>query len=276
MSSQDVENGSTFRKSSGSTDNKSAQEETNYHLVEEIDSRSRHSKLANEPNSEHNYNLDTENYTNDEELDNECAKHTFSKESESNPSSMSSQINLTNSDHQHSSKYSANRSKCSQIEDSLGELNHLMLTSSSSIGSSILPASNDESLVLKQALKQRKSSTSSFQMSQSMNVGPVSSPMFKPPSQLPPVENGEVIMLDIETYRFIMQDLQSTKAILYKVANMLREPSSECGVFDGQQSDEFQNTMISNPLISSLYSHVSGFKFTLVWTFETFFVLRCQ
>ncbi len=105
------------------------------------------------------------------------------------------------------------------------------MTSSSSIGSSI-PSTHggDDSSILKNSatLKQRKASTTSFSLNQSLTTPTPPSPMFKPPSQLPPVENGEVITLDIETYRFIMQDLQSTKAILYKVANMLREPSNDC------------------------------------------------
>jgi hypothetical protein len=146
-------------------------------------------------------------------------------------------------------------SKCNnnQIQDSLGELNNLMMTSSSSIASSI-PVTNEESLLKSSnSLKNRKSST--YSMNQSMNGQPAS-PMFKPPSQLPPVENGEVIQLDIETYRFLMQDLQSTKAILYKVANMLREPTNE-SVFESTQPEDFQNVIISNPLISSLYNHVS-------------------
>jgi hypothetical protein len=127
------------------------------------------------------------------------------------------------------------------------------MTSSSSIASSI-PVTNDESLIKSSnSLKNRKSST--YSMNQSLNGQPAS-PMFKPPSQLPPVENGEVIQLDIETYRFLMQDLQSTKAILYKVANMLREPTNE-SVFESSQPEDFQNAIISNPLISSLYNHVS-------------------
>jgi hypothetical protein len=162
--------------------------------------------------------------------------------------SISLTTNKEQSSHSRLSKSSHNK-----IQDSLGELNNLMMTSSSSIASSI-PVTNEEStLKNSNSLKHRKSSM--FSMNQSTN-GQHVSPMFKPPSQLPPVENGEVIQLDIETYRFLMQDLQSTKAILYKVANMLREPTTEC-VFDSPQSEDFQNAIISNPLISSLYNHVS-------------------
>lgn len=52
------------------------------------------------------------------------------------------------------------------------------------------------------------------------------SPMFKPPSNLKPAENSEVIELDIDTYRMLLQDLQNTKTILHKLVNVLREPSA--------------------------------------------------
>lgn len=147
-----------------------------------------------------------------------------------------------------------------QIQDSLGELNHLMMTSSSTSSipvtihaTTTTPNKNESSSIQ----KQRKLSTTSFS-----SLNPITSPapMFKPPSQLPPVENGEVIQLDIETYRFLMQDLQSTKAILCKVANMLREPSIDLNVFEttGSAEQEYQNMKMTNPIVASLYNFQIG------------------
>jgi hypothetical protein len=145
----------------------------------------------------------------------------------------------------------------SQIQDSLGELNHLMMNStSSSIPVSSIHATSNSSIH-----KQRKLSTTSFSSLNPSMSSPA--PMFKPPSQLPPVENGEIIQLDIETYRFLMQDLQSTKAILLKVANMLREPSSDLNVFEtaaaaSSAEQDLQNMKITNPFVASLYNFQIG------------------
>lgn len=161
------------------------------------------------------------------------------------------------------------------IKDSLGELNQLMIKSSSSLGS-ILSVPTDDSphqqrlnstnnnnnnMNIANQIKQRRTSSNSIQNNTSnLNGTPTSNtPMFKPPSGLPPVENGEVIQIDIETYRLIMQDLQNTKTILYKLANTLREPSNNPmlssfhsdSVFDSQSED------MQNPMISSFYNHVS-------------------
>lgn len=70
-------------------------------------------------------------------------------------------------------------------------------------------------------------------------------PLFRLPSNLPPIENGEVIQMDIETYRALMQDLQNFKTILHKLASSLREPPS--GQETGQVSDQ------PSDLLSSFY-----------------------
>ena len=113
-------------------------------------------------------------------------------------------------------------SKQSSVRESVSELGQLMATSEERRqlrrGSSLSLANGDEM-----------------------------SPMFRPPSNLPPVENGEVIVLDIEAYRLIMQDVQNLKTLLYRFANGLREPGSASyfGSESGDlmtQGDEFQMT----------------------------------
>lgn len=135
--------------------------------------------------------------------------------------------------------------KRNSIKESIGELNQLM--SSASL----------EETPRSIARQRRTSSTSiNSQIGTSLNSG-IGSPMFRPPSNLPPAENSELIELDIDTYRLLLQDLQNTKTILYKLANILREPSSNSipnnnntnpETFDSQ-SDE--NIMTSS-FISSL------------------------
>lgn len=116
------------------------------------------------------------------------------------------------------------------IRDSVGELNHLMLLSSTSLSSN----ENQE------ALKARRPSSAS--LNNQTIAQNSASPMFKPPSNLPPIENGEIIQMDIESYRLLMSDLQNCKLLLHKLAYILKEPTS---------ATEFQGD--DNPLLSSFY-----------------------
>ena len=127
------------------------------------------------------------------------------------------------------------------------------------------------------SLKQRR--TSSTSLTSTSTATTTHHAMFKPPSNLPPVGNSEIIQLDIDTYRLIMQELHTTKAILHKLSYALREPSGAGGggsvgnTGHGQQlpqtssdlitlpseciqPDEMLSPMAANPLISSFYSHV--------------------
>lgn len=110
--------------------------------------------------------------------------------------------------------------KKNSIKESIGELNQLMSTSS--IGASFADDANQKTNNIRQ---RRTSSTSLTHVSGSSSNGE-SLPMFRPRSNLPPVENSEVIELDIDEYRLLLQDLQNTKTMLYKLYNLLREPSS--------------------------------------------------
>ena len=108
-------------------------------------------------------------------------------------------------------------------------------------------------------LRQRRTSLNSVNSNLSTSTN---SPMFKPPSKLPPCENSEIIQIDIETFRLVMQDIQNTKTILYKLAHLLREPTSNAFSNNGNndnlldfQPDDFQNLINNNPLVSSFYSH---------------------
>lgn len=67
-----------------------------------------------------------------------------------------------------------------------------------------------------------------------------SQPMFRLPSNLPPIENGEVIQMDIETYRALMQDLHNFKTILHKLANTLRDGGNE------QQQQDHPTDLLSS------------------------------
>ena len=123
------------------------------------------------------------------------------------------------------------------IEESVGELNQLIVSSSSINSSSVY---NQE-------------------------IQETSSTMLKPPSNLPPVENGELIVLDLETYRLLMQDLQNCKIILHKLGAVLKEPSllcnqnSEDNHGNGVQPNEF-----FNPLLESLYQVIVNFLLNLI------------
>ena len=124
------------------------------------------------------------------------------------------------------------RSKRNSIKDSIGELNQLILMSNSTtqlMSTSSITNSMHEDLMSKSncsTMKPRRTSSTSMSAVSlpASNVAP--SPMFKPPSNLPPVENSEIIELDIDTYRLLLQDLQNTKFILHKLLNCLREPAT--------------------------------------------------
>ena len=136
----------------------------------------------------------------------------------------------------------------SNIKESVGELNQLMIMSTSSLGSSLLTTSEEATQI--NLTKQRRTSSTSVSLNSSQ-VG--ASPMFKPPSTLPPIENGEVIQMDLETYRLLIDDIQTTKTILHKLVNLLRDPTGGCDFT--YEPDDLQN-LNTNPLISSFYSHV--------------------
>ncbi|CAF0765729.1 unnamed protein product [Brachionus calyciflorus] len=141
-----------------------------------------------------------------------------------------------------------NNTSKSSIEKSVGELNQLIVSSSSICSSTT--ASQDEKI-------------EKLNSKESVSVGPAPPPIFKPPSNLPPVENGEVIVLDIETYRLLLQDLQSCKIILHKLGAVLKEPSTlnhELGQGDINSTDDVHNSEIVNPLLSSFYQHQSVFE----------------
>jgi hypothetical protein len=138
------------------------------------------------------------------------------------------------------------KSNKSNIQDSIGELTNLI---------------NDElyNSSTTQGTKQRRASSTSS--ANNILANGLIQPMFKPPSSLPPIENSEVISIDIDTFRLIMQDLQNTKTILYKLAHLLKEPSTSFGNSNSNensmcefQPDDIQNMIISNPLVSSLYN----------------------
>lgn len=167
---------------------------------------------------------------------------------------------------------SAASGRTNSIRDSVGELKDLMLISSTSIGSSTLETDNDQLVqqphLLHHHHHQKVRRTSSASLTGGVggaggsNTGHPAMPMFKPPSNLPPIENGEVIQMDIETYRLLMQDLQNFKTILHKLAGTLREPTNYGGgdatanngnsnIFDFQIDD--LQSMVNNPLLSSFY-----------------------
>lgn len=130
-------------------------------------------------------------------------------------------------------KPNANRSKTS-IEESVGELNQLIVSSSSIC--SALSVNHEEKVEQKDT---------------SVTQAAPPPPIFKPPSNLPPVENGEVIVLDIETYRLLMQDLQSCKLILHKLGAILKEPS----LLSQESGQDSQFDEMPNSLLSSFYQH---------------------
>ena len=149
----------------------------------------------------------------------------------------------------------------SNIQESIGELNHLMLVSSSSIGSSSL-IGNDELGSLtnhsSSVLKQRRTSSASLNNAAATTPGGNNASIsFKMPSNLPPPENGEVITIDLETYRLLIQDLQDCKLILHKLASILKEPSTI--PYNGEATGmENQLDDLNNPLLSSLLNFVDS------------------
>ena len=146
------------------------------------------------------------------------------------------------------SKLKNNSNGNQNIQDSIGELNQLM------ISSSISTTTIDEPAGMPNLAhgRQRRPSTNSLNQ---MPSNP--SPMFKPPSNLPPVENCEVIQIDIETYRLMMQDIQNTKTILYKLASILKEPSSTGAHQQALNNEANGSDVQPDDLLSSFYSHVS-------------------
>jgi hypothetical protein len=177
--------------------------------------------------------------------------------------------NSNNLHHQNGINCSNNlKSKRNSIKDSIGELNQLLLSSTAanqltnSMNANILheeitnKASN--SLNIKQ---RRTSSTSLTAACMTACNSSSSSPMFRPPSNLPPVENSEIIELDIDTYRLIMQDLQNTKSILHKLSNFLREPiyndsSFNCNFTHLESNDEYGAKSSSVSCTCSVIDHV--------------------
>lgn len=154
------------------------------------------------------------------------------------------------------------------IRDSIGELSQLMSTSVScasptceektpTSGTTTTTNTNNNN-----NNKQRRSSSTS-----ASNSASVSSQLFRPPSNLPPAENSEIIQLDIDSFRLIMQDIQNTKMILYKLASVLREPQTlnSCSdttttsnlLCDEFKPDDLLSLMTNNPLITSFYNYQS-------------------
>jgi hypothetical protein len=140
------------------------------------------------------------------------------------------------------------------IKESVGELNQLMLMSTSSICSSLIginedvaaaaatttttvshsnsthnvakDSNNNNNKLTNSIIKQRRTSSSSLSLNNNLSSIPAAASsviQFKIPSNLPPVENGEMITMDLETYRLLVQDLQDTKIILHKLINILRD-----------------------------------------------------
>lgn len=120
------------------------------------------------------------------------------------------QKSLVNSSNSRSNTLNRKLSKQNSIQESVSELGQLMSTSS---------------LGLFEERKLRRTSSTSLANVTSGSPN-TQSPMFKPPSSLKPAENSEVIELDIDTYRMLLQELQNTKTILHKLVNVLREPSA--------------------------------------------------
>jgi hypothetical protein len=117
-----------------------------------------------------------------------------------------------------------------------------MLISTSSICSSLIGINEEVAAAGTNSANKISNSISSNSCSNSVSSGPAprrtsscslslnatntpatNSVQFKMPSNLPPVENGEVITIDIETYRQLVQDLQDTKIILHRLIHLLRE-----------------------------------------------------
>ena len=217
-------------------------------------------------------NLDLKSSSNMLHLD-QISEMNFDTRAEKNDSPSTTISSVNN----HSvGKLRSNRNS-SSIRDSIGELSQLMTMSisvsnnhsgSTSLNdepTSTTPKSSASSSKLRRiSAASMTSSTNQSNLQQQQQQTP---PMFKPPSNLPPAENSEIIQIDIDTFRLLMQDMQNTKIILYKLANVLREPqvntnlnNSDSSLFssdDMKPADDLQSLMASNPLISSLYNYVS-------------------
>jgi hypothetical protein len=124
--------------------------------------------------------------------------------------STSSNSNTNSLSHKHQ-KLSRRQS----IKESIGELNQLI-------------SSEEHPNISKDIIKQRRTSSTSLSERER-------GPMFRPPSNLPPTENSEVIQLDIETYRAILQDAQQTKVLLCKLFNMLSSNSADSQLISENQ-----------------------------------------
>jgi hypothetical protein len=94
---------------------------------------------------------------------------------------------------------------------------------------------------------------------------------FKMPSNLPPVENGEVITIDIETYRMLVQEIQDTKIILHKLAQVLREQPAMVLNTSGEEEDgeDGEESAFGNQhLAEDPFSHISSLlKVRIVFLF---------
>lgn len=145
--------------------------------------------------------------------------------------------------------------KQNSIKESIGELNQLMSTSS--IGTNFTDDTNQKTNNIKQ---RRTSSTSLTHVSGSSSNGE-SLPMFRPRSNLPPVENSEVIELPIDEYRLLLQDLQNTKTLLYKLFNQLREPSLNS--FNNGENCDLQpdENQMTNSFLGSFNGAIINDKF---------------
>jgi hypothetical protein len=179
---------------------------------------------------------------------------------------------LLDSEAESSSKNSSLKRRTS-IKESIGELNQLMSSNSASASSSMCSGLNslhnapltstDETINVNSAafylnnhyqhkIAQRRSSANTVNGLSNNNL------QFKLASQLPPLENGEIITLDIETYRLLLQDMQDCKLVLYKLASLLRdEPANVFCNEDLPNIDEqdecFSQNLISNLLRVSFY-----------------------
>lgn len=239
--------------------------------------------LNEETDSEFNHDEEEEDYTEDN-LDN--LKQTIMNLDLKSSSNMLNldQISELNFDLKQdrnsvvsSSGNNRNRNR-SSIRDSIGELSQLMTMSVSGVSNQLTNSaspsltgtslSEEASTASNKSSKQRRTSSTSLGNNLTA-VQQQQQPMFRPPSNLPPAENSEIIQIDIDSFRLIMQDIQNTKIILYKLANILREPQSTASnsfnlnnsdnVFntDDFKPDDLQSLMANNPLVSSFYNYVS-------------------
>jgi len=260
--------------------------DSNNNNNEETDSEFNHDEDYSEDNLDQLkqtiMNLDLKSSSNMLHLD-QISEMNFDTRAEKNDSPSTTISSVNN----HTlGKIRSNRNS-SSIRDSIGELSQLMnMSISVSNNHSASPSLNDESSSTNSSTTPKSSiSSSKLRRTSAASIGNTTNqsnvqqlqhqqqqqqqtqPMFKPPSNLPPAENSEVIQIDIDTFRLLMQDMQNTKIILYKLANVLREPqvnnnlnNSDCSLFssdDMKPPDDLQSLMASNPLISSFYNYVS-------------------